>query len=434
MEQLNAMNKLKGVDGRATITQNNMTIGNTLKTAVKALRTNRSRSFLTILGIVIGITAIILISSLGKGAQDLILSQVQGLGSKTIVVRPGKEPKGPSDAAQLFNDSLKVRDLEAIKKTGNVPTLSRVVPVVIGAGSASFGTETYNLSIFGVSDELQSIFSLDVSTGVFLTPEDIQAKASVAVLGSKAAEELFGDEEPVGQKIKIKNQTFKVVGVIAKKGASLINFDNVALVPYTTAQQYVLGQKHFTEFIVEAESEDLIDQTVQDITYTLRELHNISDPEQDDFYIETQAEVAESLGTITSVLTMFLASVAGISLFVAGIGIMNIMLVSVTERTREIGLRKALGATEKNILTQFLFESVALTGVGGIIGIILGTSLSLLISMILSSSLGLDWAFTFPFKAALMGIAVSAAVGLVFGLYPARKASQKSPIEALRYE
>ncbi|MCC2630894.1 MAG: hypothetical protein K0S38_703 [Candidatus Paceibacter sp.] len=407
----------------------------TVKTALRGLQVNRSRSILTILGIVIGITAIILISSLGQGAQDLILSQVQGLGSKTIVVRPGKQPKGPSDTAQFFSDSLKERELEAVKKKSNVPTLANIVPVVIGAASASYGSETYSLSVFGVSDGLQNIFDLDTEVGgMFLTDDDVRTKALVVVLGSKAKEELFGENEAVGQKIKIKNQTFRVIGVIPKKGASLINFDNVALIPYTTVQQYVLGQKHFTEFIVEAQTEADIERTVQDLKYTLRELHNISDPSEDDFYIETQAEVAKSLGTITDVLTIFLASVAGISLFVAGIGIMNIMLVSVTERTREIGLRKAIGATEKNILTQFLFESMALTGVGGIIGVILGTTLSMLISMILSSSLGLNWAFTFPFKAAFIGIVVSALVGLVFGLYPAREASRKSPIEALRYE
>jgi putative ABC transport system permease protein len=412
-----------------------MTLRYTIRTAFRSLKTNRSRSFLTILGIVIGITAIILIASLGQGAQDLILAQVQGLGSKTIVVRPGKEPKGPSDTAQFFSDSLKERELEALKKKSNVPTMSNIVPIVIGAASASYGTETYSLSVFGISDGLQNIFDLDTEPGgMFLSDDDVRAKALVVVLGSKAKEELFGDDEAVGQKIKIKNHTYRVIGVIPKKGASLINFDNVALVPYTTVQQYILGQKHFTEFIIEANSEANIDRTVQDIKYTLRELHNISDSSEDDFYVETQAEVAKSLGTITDVLTIFLASVAGISLFVAGIGIMNIMLVSVTERTREIGLRKALGATEKNILTQFLFESIALTGVGGLIGVILGTSLSMLISAVLSNTLGLDWAFTFPYKAAVIGIVVSALVGLVFGLYPARQASRKSPIEALRYE
>lgn len=412
-----------------------MTLRHTIQTALRGLRVNSSRSLLTILGIVIGITAIILISSLGNGAQNLILAQVQGLGSKTIVVRPGKEPKGPSDVAQLFNDSLKARDLVALQKKSNVPTLTTIVPVVIGAATASHGTETYSLSVFGISQDLEQVFSLGVEPGgLFLSEDDIRAKASVVILGSKAKDELFGDSDAIGEKIKIKNQTFKVIGILQKKGASLINFDSVALMPYSTAQAYVMGQKHFTEFIVEADTEAHIDRTVQDIKSTMREMHNIPDPSQDDFYIETQAEVAKSLSTITDVLTYFLAAVASISLFVAGIGIMNIMLVSVTERTREIGLRKAIGATDKDILLQFLFEAVGLTASGGLIGIILGSFLSIVISFILSHFVHLAWVFTFPVKAAIVGILVSAFVGLAFGLYPARQAARKSPIEALRYE
>jgi putative ABC transport system permease protein len=411
-----------------------MTFKYTAKTAIRALKTNKSRSFLTILGIVIGITAIMLISSLGEGAQNLILDQVQGLGSRTIVVRPGKEPKGPSDFAQFLSESLRARDLEAIKKKSNVPTITNVVPLVFGTASASHDSETYGLTIYGVSEGIKDVFELEASQGFFWTDDDVRSKASVVVLGKEAKEELFGDEDALGKKVKIKNQSFKVVGVLPTKGASLINFDKVALIPYTTAQEYVFGYKHFTEIIVEADTELNIDRTVTDITYTLREMHDIDSGEEDDFYIETQAEVAESLSTITDVLTYFLASVAGISLFVAGIGIMNIMLVSVTERTREIGLRKALGATERDILTQFLFESVTLTAVGGFIGIFLGTSMSFLISLVLSNVLKLSWTFSFPIGATLLGITVSALVGLIFGLYPARKASQKSPIEALRYE
>jgi putative ABC transport system permease protein len=291
------------------------------------------------------------------------------------------------------------------------------------------------VNIFGVTDAIQNVFEMDITDGFFWSEEDVRGKASVVVLGSKAKEELFGDAPALGQKIRIKNQTFRIVGILPKKGqASLINFDTAALIPYTTAQEYVLGYKHFNEIIVEAESDKAIDQTVHDITATLRELHGIEDPDNDDFYIETQADLAKSLSTITNVLTYFLSSVAGISLFVAGIGIMNIMLVSVTERTREIGLRKALGATEKDILKQFLFESIALTGVGGLIGVMLGTLLSIVISVLLSAGLGLNWNFTFPFGAAALGILMSGIVGLGFGLYPARQASRKSPIEALRYE
>ncbi|MEK7506264.1 MAG: FtsX-like permease family protein [Patescibacteria group bacterium] len=226
-----------------------------------------------------------------------------------------------------------------------------------------------------------------------------------------------------------------IIGILPKKGqSSFINFDEVAFIPYTTGQQYVFGIKHFNRIVVEADTESAVAQTVEDVKVTLRNSHNIDNPDKDDFFIETQAEAVQMVSTITNVLTLFLAAVAAISLLVGGIGIMNIMLVSVTERTREIGLRKALGATEKDILVQFLLESVILTAVGGAIGIALGASLSFLISIVLSNVLAVNWAFTFPVGAAALGLGVAAFVGLVFGIYPARQASKKSPIEALRYE
>jgi putative ABC transport system permease protein len=412
-----------------------MTLRYTIKTALRGLRVNSSRSFLTILGIVIGITAIILISSLGKGAQDLILNQIQGLGSKTIVVIPGREPKGPSDTISLFSDSLKQKDLAAIKTKANVPTLGNVIPVVFGSESAFYENQDYHLTIFGSSADIVTIFDLKVNQGNFFTDDDVLSRSAVVVIGSKVKSELFGDSDALGQKIKIKNKTLRVIGVMPAKGqVSFFNFDEAAIVPYTTAQDYIFGIKNFHRFIIEANSDSTIAATVRDVTATLRESHGITDPDKDDFFVQTQADLANRLSTITNVLTLFLAAVAGISLFVAGIGIMNIMLVSVTERTREIGLRKALGATEKDILSQFLFEAIALTGTGGIIGIMLGSFLSIVISIILSNFVHLNWVFSFPFQAALIGIIVSAVVGLVFGLYPARQASRKSPIEALRYE
>jgi putative ABC transport system permease protein len=353
-----------------------MTLRYTIKTALRGLRVNSSRSFLTILGIVIGITAIILISSLGKGAQDLILNQIQGLGSKTIVVIPGREPKGPSDTISLFSDSLKQKDLAAIKTKANVPTLGNVIPVVFGSESAFYENQDYHLTIFGSSADIVTIFDLKVNQGNFFTDDDVLSRSAVVVIGSKVKSELFGDSDALGQKIKIKNKTLRVIGVMPAKGqVSFFNFDEAAIVPYTTAQDYIFGIKNFHRFIIEANSDSTIAATVRDVTATLRESHGITDPDKDDFFVQTQADLANRLSTITNVLTLFLAAVAGISLFVAGIGIMNIMLVSVTERTREIGLRKALGATEKDILSQFLFEAIALTGTGGIIGIMLGSFL-----------------------------------------------------------
>lgn len=412
-----------------------MTLKYSVKTAVSGLRTHKSRSVLTILGIVIGITAIILVMSLGEGAQNLILSQVQSIGSKTIAIVPGRQPKGPTDIIATFTDSLKPKDLEVLQKKANVPHLAKIMPIVFGSQTASYGNETYRPTIFGVTDLFAKIYDIYPSEGRLFNEDEIKGFSDVAIIGSKVKDELFGNDEALGQKIKIKGKNFRIIGILGKKGQFLfLNFDEAAIIPYTTAQQYIFGIKYFHRIVVEADEEKNVEATVEDIKVTLRDSHDITDPSKDDFFIETQAQAMETISTITNVLTLFLAAVAAISLLVGGVGIMNIMLVSVTERTREIGLRKALGATEKNILLQFLLEAVILTALGGIIGILLGASLSFLASLILGNYLALNWAFVFPIQGALLGLGVATAVGLVFGLYPARQASLKSPIEALRYE
>lgn len=412
-----------------------MTLKYSFKTAVGGLKTHKSRSVLTILGIVIGITAIILVMSLGEGAQNLILSQVQSIGSKTIAIVPGRQPKGPTDIIATLTDSLKPKDLEVLGKKANVPHLAKVMPIVFGSQTASYGSETYRPTIFGVTDLFAKIYDIEPAQGRLFSDDEVKSYADVVIIGSKVQDELFHSDEAVGQKIKIKGKNFRVIGILPKKGQFLfLNFDEAAIVPYTTAQQYIFGIKYFHRIVVEADEEKNVDQTVKDIKATLRDSHDIADPSKDDFFIETQAQAMETISTITNVLTMFLAAVAAISLLVGGVGIMNIMLVSVTERTREIGLRKALGATEKNILTQFLLEAVILTAVGGIVGVALGALLSFATSLILTKVVALSWVFTFPVQGALLGLGVAAGVGLIFGLYPARQASLKSPIEALRYE
>lgn len=406
-----------------------------IKTALMGISTHKSRSALTVLGIVIGITAIMIVMSLGQGAQELILAQIQGMGTKTIVVIPGREPSGPSDAAQVLSDSLKEKDLAALQRKINVPDATRVMPLIMGGESSVYGNETYRLSIFGGSPAITDLFDLEVSEGVFFTEEDVKSRAGVVVIGSRVRQELFGEQDPIGERIRIKNHAFRVIGVLPEKGqVSFFNFDETAIVPYTTAQDYIFGINYFHRFVVEASSENVIATTVEDIKQTLRDSHNITDPDKDDFFVQTQADLAARLGSITSVLTAFLASVAAISLLVGGIGIMNIMLVSVTERTKEIGLRKALGARDRDILLQFLLEAIMLTVVGGIIGITLGALLTLMATFALNQFLALGWTFVFPINAAILGMAVAGGVGMIFGLYPARKASQKSPVEALRYE
>ncbi len=412
-----------------------MTLKHNFKTALTGLKTHKSRSALTILGIVIGITAIILVMSLGQGAQDLILGQLRSIGSKVLGVAPGRQPKGPTDILSTFTDSLKQRDLEELRKKSNVPHLEKIMPIVFGNESAIYGNETYRTTILGATELFAKIYDMYPSEGRLFTDDEVKSYADVAVIGSKVKEELFGNNEAIGQKIRIKGKNLRVIGTLPTKGQfSFLNFDEATIIPYTTAQQYIFGIKYFNRLVIEVDNEDNVPQTVEDVETTLRNSHGITDPDKDDFFVETQADAIEIVSTITNTITLFLAAVAAISLLVGGIGIMNIMLVSVTERIQEIGLRKAVGATNKDILTQFLLEAVILTLIGGIIGIILGASLSFIISLILTKTLNLTWSFTFPVSAALLGFGVAAAIGLIFGLYPARQASLKTPIDALRYE
>ncbi|OHA79551.1 MAG: hypothetical protein A2747_03885 [Candidatus Yonathbacteria bacterium RIFCSPHIGHO2_01_FULL_44_41] len=411
-----------------------MKLKHSLKTAYTGLEQNRARSFLTILGIVIGVAAIILVMSLGQGAQALILDQVKGMGTRTIIVGGGREPKGPSDAGQIFNDSLKKRDLDFLERRENTPSVKFVMPLIFGAAGASYQSDTYNLTIFGASPLMEKIFDMPFKTGGMFTEEDIRARAKYVIIGNKVKTQLFGADDAIGQVIKMKGYNFRVIGVLTEQGQSAFNFDEAAIIPYTTAQDYVLGIKYFNRFVIEAQSDELVNSASDEVALTLRESHNITDPAKDDFFVITQVSLANSLSSITSVLTIFLAAVAAISLIVGGIGIMNIMLVSVTERTKEIGLRKALGATYKDILTQFLLEAVMLTGMGGLVGILLGAFLSWAISAGITQFTSIAWTFSFPVSAALLGLGVSGAIGLIFGLYPARTAARKSPIDALRYE
>jgi putative ABC transport system permease protein len=400
------------------------------------LSTHKSRSALTILGIVIGIAAIIIVMAVGSGAQTLILNQVSALGAETAVLRPGSND--PTDPSLLFGESIGERELDAILRKSNVPNLVAAMPLVIVPGNVAFEGEQYRGTIIGGSaDFFIDTFDVYPDEGVPFTEIDTDSRARVVLIGAEVKEELFGARSAVGEKITVGDQKLRVVGVFPAQSVALLNLfniDEMVLMPYTTAQTYILGTDHFNEVVMKADRPENVEKLVFDVTATIRELHQIDPGEDDDFNIQTQQGLVEQISVIVAVLTAFLTLVVGVSLVVGGIGIMNIMLVSVTERTREIGLRKALGATPSDIRRQFLFEAVILTGIGGIIGILIGSSIAFLASVILAHTVAADWSFVFPTGAAILGFVVSAGVGLVFGIYPASQAAKKSPIEALRYE
>ncbi len=411
-----------------------MQLRDTIKTAFAGLVVHKSRSVLTILGIVIGITSITIVMSVGEGAQSYILGEIHRFGPNNVFILPGKFPTGPtSGMGSLLNDSLKLEDIKDLELKNNVPQAVKVVPFVFGSVPVSFENELQRMMVMGSVPQSQEIFNLEVERGRYFDQFDLDSHARVAVIGSTIAEDYFGTVDPLRHKLKIKGFNFEVVGVLASKGqGSFINYNKSVLTPYTSIQTDVLGIKYFQRVAVEAESEEAIPAVIEDVKRVLRDNHDISDPDKDDFTIQTQKDIAQSVGTITGILTVLLASVAAISLIVGGVGIMNIMFVSVTERTREIGLRKALGATNRNILTQFLVEAAVLTISGGIVGIAAGVVLTYGATVAVQRFAEINFPFSFSVNGMILGIVVSTGIGLIFGIFPARHAARKQPVEALR--
>jgi len=415
-----------------------MRILDTLKTSIRALTRNKSRSALTMLGIVIGISSVILIMSIGAGAKGFILNQIQGFGAANIIVEPGALNKnGPPDMVSGINlTTIKNKDAEAVRKLSLITAVSGYVP---GKSQIVYENNDVEATFLGVDADMERISDLKIVEGRFFMEDEVKSEAEVAVLGAQVKEDLFGTEDPLGKKIKIKGKNFEVIGVLEKRGsAGFESQDSQIYLPLLTAQKKLLGIDYLLAFIAEAQNKDVVSEAEEDIKWTMREQHKIDnptgDPSKDDFHTGTQEQAVDILSQITGALSIMLSSIAAISLVVGGIGIMNIMLVSVTERTREIGLRKALGATNSDILTQFLLESVMLTVLGGIVGIILGATFSLIASLIIKSLGYSDWVFSVPLMSIILAVGVAAAVGLIFGLYPARRAASLNPIEALRYE
>lgn len=413
-----------------------MRLRDVISMSLTGISVHRNRSLLTILGIVIGITSVVAVMSIGQSAEGLIVGQIERFGPTNVFVLPGREPKGPNDAAgTLLNDSLKIRDFEDMQKKENIPGAVRVIPYAFGYAQTAYESETYDGMLIGSTEYARKNWDLTVAEGRFYDDVDVEERARVVVLGDKVKEELFGEENAIGEKIKIRDQKFTVVGVLAKEGqSSFVDFNKALVAPYTSVQENVLGIKYFNRLIVEAESIEAVPGVIKDIKTLLRDNHNIDDPEKDDFFVQTQEGIANQVKTVTGILTVLLASVAAVSLVVGGVGIMNIMLVSVTERTKEIGLRKALGATNANIRTQFLFEALMLTLIGGVLGILFGTLLTLGASWAAMRFAALDLPFMFSMNGMILALSVSFAIGIGFGLFPAIKAAKKDPVESLYYE
>lgn len=406
----------------------------TFKIALKALLINKTRSALTILGIVIGIASVILIVSIGKGAENLILNEISSFGSKMIAVAPGKtgEKPGPQNMLEMLTPSLKEKDFFAIKKLSLV---ARATPEVDTTAVMRYENQEIKRMVYGCHPDFQFMFNFIPQKGRFFTEEEIQKKAKVVVLGKEIADKLFGQANPLNKKIKIKKENYKVIGVLPPIGVKMFfNMDKIAIIPYSTAQQFLAGITYFHGINVEAKDEKSIEKLKENIEDLLRARHNISDPENDDFNLVTQGNAQDMVSMVTGLLSLLLSSIAAISLIVGGIGIMNIMLVSVTERTREIGLRKAIGAKNSDILKQFLFEATILTLFGGLLGIAIGISLAFA-GLLLAHFFGYpNWKLIVSPEIIILSFAIAFVIGIIFGLYPAQKAAKLDPIEALRYE
>lgn len=394
------------------------------------------RSFLTILGIIIGIASVIIVMAIGASAQQLILSQVSGIGSNLVGVLPGasNEKGPPASALGIVTTTLKEADLEAILLKKNVPNAVDGAAYVSGVATAKYKNSSAESSYQGVSASFPNVESVVLQSGRFFTKEEENGLARVAVLGPERATELFGNEDPLGKIFTLKDANFTVIGIFEKRGASgFTNTDNLTYIPLETAQKLLLGIDYVNFMRIKVDLADNVERATADIKLTLRAQHRIKSAADDDFSVRNTAQAIETLTNITNVLKYFLTGIAAISLLVGGIGIMNIMLISVNQRIREIGLRKAVGARSRHIVTQFLIEATFITFIGGIIGIVFGILVSLLAAVVINA-LGYSWEFLISPSSIMVATAVSMLIGMSFGLYPARKAAKISPMEALRYE
>lgn len=392
-----------------------------------SLVANKLRALLTMLGIIIGVAAVIALVSIGNGVKQDIEDSISSLGSNLLVVLPGAPRTPGARPSQGSMKSLKISDYEAIAKLEGVKAAS---PMTNGSYVVIYQNKNWTTSVAGVNSNFQDVNNWTMTSGRFFSDKNVQNRERVAVVGQTVVKNLFADEDPVGKEIRVKNIPFRVIGVLKSKGNGTMgnDQDDTVLIPYTTSMERVEGIDYLRRVYVVAKDDEGIDRLQADIENLLRVRHNIKDTNLDDFNIQNMKSIMETVAQTTGTFTLFLGAVAAISLVVGGIGIMNIMLVSVTERTREIGVRKALGATYSVIVTQFLIEAVVISLMGGFIGIAFGIGASKVIGMVS----GMSTIVSVP--TIIMSFAFSMAIGLIFGIYPARKAAKLNPIDALHYE
>ncbi|MBI4835180.1 MAG: ABC transporter permease [Planctomycetes bacterium] len=402
----------------------------TLKVALRALIRNKVRSILTMLGIIIGIAAVIAVVAVGQGATVMIEEQISSMGDNILMIFPGSASSGGFHFGAGTRSTLTAQDADAIMN--ECPYVKAVSPMVRAGGQAIYQDKNWGVSVSGVSPSYLEVRNWQVKEGAFFTDSDVKAASKVCVVGATVAKELFNTESPVGKTIRIRNMPFRIIGLMEKKGSAAFgqDQDDVIIAPWSSVSRFLQrgSFNSVNQLLVSATSIKTIEPAKADITSILRQRHKLGEGTDDDFSIVDTAEITEAITSTSTLMTLLLAVIASISLIVGGIGIMNIMLVSVTERTREIGLRMAVGARSKDILLQFLVEAMVLAGIGGIFGIILGGTAA----QIIANSNG--WPVLVSAQSAVLAFVFSAAVGIFFGFFPAWRASRLNPIEALRYE
>ena len=387
------------------------------------------------LGIIVGITAVIVVMSVGAGAQSLILNQVKGMGSNLIGILPGKsDEKGPPASVMgIITTTLKYDEIRGLVSPEN-PHIIAQTPYVRGIDTITYNGNKVDTNFVGVSASLPEVEDTNVMKGRFFTDDEEKSMSKIAILGYTVANDLFGDTDPIGKQIKIKKVQFNIIGVMKKRGTSgFQNQDDQIYVPFSTAQKLLLGIDYVSYARIKIDDATNVNSSLEYVKSYLREKHNIDNPEKDDFSARTMAEGLDAITNITNALKLFLVAIASIALLVGGIGIMNIMLAAVQERTREIGLRKAIGAKSHHIVQQFLIETVFITLIGGIIGIILGMLISIIVAKI-AQNMGYSWDLVISPISIILACIVSISIGLIFGISPAKRASKLDPIKALHYE